>query len=105
MCVCAAAAVKAEDNEEAELWGGGEYHCMAAYPSPPCSMQLGRQNLHLFRLKNTRFDVIGGIFYFCLVVSPCTKRRLCVTECYTVPTMQVDHMCWDTRSWQRHCWC
>ena len=66
--VSAAAAVKAEDNEEAELWGGGEYRCMAAYPSPPCSMQLGRQNLHLFRLKNTRFDVIGGIFYFCLVV-------------------------------------
>ena len=66
--MCAAAAVKAEDNEEAELWGGGEYHCMAAYPSPSCSMQLGRQNLHLFRLKNTRFDVIGGIFYFCLVV-------------------------------------
>ncbi|KAL3147784.1 hypothetical protein ABBQ32_002515 [Trebouxia sp. C0010 RCD-2024] len=65
----AVAAVKAEDNEEAELWGGGEYHCMAAYPSPSCSMQLGRQNLHLFRLKNTRFDVIGGIFYFCLVVS------------------------------------
>lgn len=64
-----AAAVKAEENEEAELWGGGEYHCAAAYPSPPCSMQLGRQNLHLFRLKNTRFDVIGGIFYFCLVVS------------------------------------
>lgn len=32
-------------------------------------MQLGRQNLHLFRLKNTRFDVIGGMFYFCLVVS------------------------------------
>lgn len=61
--------VKAEDNEEAELWGGGEYRCMAAYPSPPCSMQLGRQNLHLFRLKNTRFDVIGGIFYFCLVAS------------------------------------
>lgn len=66
--VCAAAAVKAEENEEGELWGGGEYHCMAAYPSPSCSMQLGRQNLHLFRLKNTRFDVIGGIFYFCLVV-------------------------------------
>lgn len=64
-----AAAVKAEENEEAELWGGGEYHCAAAYPSPSCSMQLGRQNLHLFRLKNTRFDVIGGIFYFCLVVS------------------------------------
>ena len=65
--------MKAEENEEAELWGGGEYHCMAAYPSPPCSMHLGRQNLHLFRLKNTRFDVIGGIFYYCLVVraSPC----------------------------------
>lgn len=67
--MCAAAGVKADDNEEGELWGGGEYHCMAAYPSPPCSMQLGRQNLHLFRLKNTRFDVIGGIFYFCLVVT------------------------------------
>ena len=30
---------------------------------------LARQNLHLFRHKNTRFDVIGGVLYFCLVVS------------------------------------
>ena len=65
----AAGFVKADDNEEAELWSGGEYRCMAAYPTPSCSMQLGKQNLHLFRLKNTRFDVIGGMFYFCLVVS------------------------------------
>ncbi|KAK9862826.1 hypothetical protein WJX84_007158 [Apatococcus fuscideae] len=49
--------------------GGGEFRCAAAYPSPEQSTRLGRQNLHLFRLKNTRFDVIGGAFYFLLVVS------------------------------------
>ena len=83
-----AAAIKAEENEEAELWGGGEYHCAAAYPSPPCSMQLGRQNLHLFRLKNTRFDVIGGIFYFCLVVSNlvtvCMQLMMPLVQSWTV---------------------
>ena len=48
--------------------GGGEFRCAAAYPTPEQSTCLGRQNLHLFRLKNTRFDVIGGAFYFLLVV-------------------------------------
>ena len=44
------------------------YGCMAAYPSPADSLKLGRQNVHLFRLKNTRFDTIGGVIYFLLVV-------------------------------------
>jgi hypothetical protein len=48
----------------------GEYRCASAYPSPGRSAKLGRQNLHLFRLKNTRFDVIGGLVYFFLVVRP-----------------------------------
>ncbi|GLI59475.1 hypothetical protein VaNZ11_001358 [Volvox africanus] len=47
----------------------GEYVCAACYPSPRTSMHLGRRNLHVFRLRNTRFDVIGGMFYFLLVVS------------------------------------
>jgi len=47
--------------------GGGEYCCAAAYPPPARSLAYGRQNLHLFRFKNTRFDVIGGAFYFMLV--------------------------------------
>ena len=47
--------------------GGGEYCCVAAYPPPGRSLAYGRQNLHLFRFKNTRFDVIGGAFYFMLV--------------------------------------
>ncbi|GFR41995.1 hypothetical protein Agub_g2809, partial [Astrephomene gubernaculifera] len=47
----------------------GEYVCRAAYPSPRTSLQLGRKNIHVFRLRNTRFDVIGGVFYFLLVVS------------------------------------
>ena len=100
--------MKAEDNEETELWGGGEYRCMAAYPSPPCSMQLGRQNLHLFRLKNTRFDVIGGIFYFCLVVSSCVPAALKKTmkdvslpkDIYIVSEEQAGHMRRDMRFWQ-----
>ena len=49
--------------------GGGEFSCAAVYPSPKLSLQLGRQNLHLFRFKNTRFDIIGGAFYFLMVVS------------------------------------
>ena len=36
-------------------------------PSSRCSW--ARQNLHLFRFKNTRFDIIGGAFYFLMVVS------------------------------------
>lgn len=47
----------------------GEWTCATAYPAPARSLMLGRQNLHLFRLKNTRFDVLGGIIYFFLVVS------------------------------------
>ena len=53
--------------------GGGEFRCAAVYPPPARSLQFGRQNLHLFRLNNTRFDVIGGALYFVLVVriTPC----------------------------------
>ena len=47
----------------------GQWTCATAYPAPARSLMLGRQNLHLFRLKNTRFDVLGGIIYFFLVVS------------------------------------
>ena len=42
--------------------------CAAAYPSPERSIRLGRQNLHMFRLRNTRFDIVGGILYFIFVV-------------------------------------
>lgn len=53
-------------------------YCTAAYPSAHRSRMLARQNLHLFRHKNTRFDVIGGVLYFCLVVS---AVRPVVSEC------------------------
>ncbi|MEW5320472.1 MAG: hypothetical protein WDW38_011542 [Sanguina aurantia] len=33
------------------------------------SLEIGRRNVHVFRSKNTRFDVIGGVFYFLLIVS------------------------------------
>uniref|UniRef100_A0A7S0RR47 Uncharacterized protein n=1 Tax=Chlamydomonas leiostraca TaxID=1034604 RepID=A0A7S0RR47_9CHLO len=62
----AAAAGSAGSSETPEV---GRYTCRVAYPSPQRSLQLGRKNLHLFRLKNTRFDVIGGMLYFLLVVS------------------------------------
>lgn len=62
---------KLEVNGGAVSGGGGEFNCAAVYPTPEQSLQLGRQNLHLFRFKNTRFDVIGGAFYFLMVVSPC----------------------------------
>ena len=60
----------------------GEYSCAAAYPSAARSLQLGRQNLHLFRLKNTRFDVVGGILYFIFVV--CQACALSVLQSATV---------------------
>lgn len=34
--------------------GAGQYACCAAYPSPQHSLKLGKRNLHLFRLNNTR---------------------------------------------------
>lgn len=45
------------------------YACAAAYPPAAKSQRLGRDNLGLFRLHNTRFDVIGGLLYYALVVS------------------------------------
>ena len=73
--------------------GGGEFRCAAAYPSPEQSTRLGRQNLHLFRLKNTRFDVIGGAFYFLLVVSPWrhAPSALIVFLKYSATNLYVGH--------------
>jgi hypothetical protein len=48
---------------------GGEYRCQAAFPSPEQSLRLGRSNLHTFRHVNSRFDIIGGVFYYLLVIS------------------------------------
>ncbi len=36
----------------------GEYVCSASYPAPHTSQALGRRNLHLFRLRNSRWG--GG---------------------------------------------
>lgn len=40
------------------------------YSSRPCaqSLRLGRRNLHMFRMTNNRFDIIGGMLYYLLVV-------------------------------------
>ena len=59
---------KLEGESAGKPGGGGEFRCTAAYPSAEKSLKLGRQNLHLFRLKNTRFDFIGGGIYFLIVV-------------------------------------
>lgn len=48
---------------------GGEYRCSSCFPSPDSSLKLGRRNLHTFRHINSRFDIIGGAFYYLLVVS------------------------------------
>ncbi|KAH7619432.1 hypothetical protein NADE_006274 [Nannochloris sp. 'desiccata'] len=48
---------------------GGEYRCQAAFPTPEQSLRLGRSNLHTFRHVNSRFDIIGGVFYYLLVIS------------------------------------
>ena len=48
---------------------GGEYRCQAAFPSPQQSLTLGRSNLHTFRHVNSRFDLIGGMLYYFLVLS------------------------------------
>ena len=59
---------KLEGETAGKPGGGGDFRCSAAYPSAEKSLKLGRQNLHLFRLKNTRFDFIGGGIYFLIVV-------------------------------------
>ncbi|GAB4822190.1 hypothetical protein N2152v2_009236 [Parachlorella kessleri] len=48
---------------------GGEYRCERAFPAPEQSLRLGRRNLHMFRMTNNRFDIIGGMLYYLLVVS------------------------------------
>ncbi len=68
---------KLEVNGGAVSGGGGEFKCAAVYPTPEQSLRIGRQNLHLFRFKNTRFDVIGGAFYFLMVVSTCSVVVQC----------------------------
>ena len=76
---------KIEADNGAVASGGGEFSCAAVYPSPKQSMQLGRQNLHLFRFKNTRFDIIGGAFYFLMVVC---IRLILMSKC----------CCWQSAS-------
>lgn len=48
---------------------GGEYRCMAAFPTADDSLKIGRSNLYTFRHVNSRFDLIGGMLYFLLVIS------------------------------------
>ena len=67
-CPGEAAVGKLEDDAASLPGGGGEFRCLASYPAAARSLELGRQNLHLFRLKNTRFDFIGGGLYFLIVV-------------------------------------
>eukprot|EP00884_Botryococcus_braunii_P019296 jgi/Botrbrau1/604/Bobra.0161s0002.1 len=59
---------KLESSGARAVGGGGEFKCCAAYPPPAVSFELGRQLLHLFRHKNTRFDGVGAVIYFLLVV-------------------------------------
>ncbi|BDA40538.1 hypothetical protein COCOBI_01-1910 [Coccomyxa sp. Obi] len=77
---------KLEVNGGAVSGGGGEFKCTAVYPTPEQSLQIGRQNLHLFRFKNTRFDVIGGAFYFLMVVSvlPRCSRVTDILDAHTL---------------------
>ncbi len=81
---------KIEADNGAVAGGGGEFSCAAVYPSPKQSLQLGRQNLHLFRFKNTRFDIIGGAFYFLMVVSHASHSLLFRLKGY-LSTTQPSH--------------
>ena len=48
---------------------GGEFQCASAFPTPEDSFKIGRHNLHAFRNVNSRFDIIGGVLYYLLVLS------------------------------------
>lgn len=48
---------------------GGEYRCIASFPTASDSLKIGRLNLHTFRHVNSRFDLIGGMLYYLLVIS------------------------------------
>lgn len=48
---------------------GGEYQCITSFPTPDDSFRIGKQNLHAFRNVNSRFDIIGGVVYYLLVLS------------------------------------
>ncbi|KAL4423131.1 hypothetical protein ABPG77_004814 [Micractinium sp. CCAP 211/92] len=47
---------------------GGEWRCEQAFPTPEQSLKLGRANL-TFRSVNNRFDIVGGLLYYMLVIS------------------------------------
>ena len=47
----------------------GEYRCVGAFPSSDDSTTICRRNLHAFRNVNSRFDVIGGVIYYVLILS------------------------------------
>lgn len=61
------------EKEDLPTPAGGEYRCQAAFPTEEASFRLGRANLHAFRHVNSRFDVIGGVLYYLLVIS-CLPR-------------------------------
>ncbi|KAI7840166.1 hypothetical protein COHA_005949 [Chlorella ohadii] len=59
---------RSEGAAQAQRPAGGEYRCATAFPSAEQSLKLGRANL-TFRSMNNRFDIVGGLLYFLLVVS------------------------------------
>lgn len=70
---------KGLEKEDLPTPAGGEYRCQAAFPTAEASFRLGRANLHAFRHVNSRFDVIGGVLYYLLVIS-CLPRCSGVTK-------------------------
>lgn len=46
-----------------------EYTCQSVYPSAKKSLELAKDSLSRFRSRNIRFDIVGALWYFLLVVS------------------------------------
>ncbi|GMH37404.1 hypothetical protein BSKO_05277 [Bryopsis sp. KO-2023] len=69
-------------HEVASARWKGTYECQAEYPSAEESSALGAENLSRFRWKNTRFDVVGALWYFLLVwsVIPCCEAASSILD-------------------------
>eukprot|EP00210_Caulerpa_lentillifera_P006894 g6591.t1 len=57
------------DAKSSDVSCKAEYSCQSVYPSATKSLELAKDSFSRFRSMNTRFDIVGALWYFLLVWS------------------------------------
>lgn len=79
-----AAGAAARDRQAPRREAIGEYRCFSSYPSPNDSLSLFT-GPWAFRARNLTFELVGGVFYYLLVVGSlprCSIRRVVHARTY-----------------------